>query len=212
MILMISVGCVDNSNELITDEFNREFDVPTDLPTFHTVSMIGDSRFISHGGSILRKAIKKNSSNNLIFVGSLQDTYGYNHDAVGGSNSANLIARYDDIPLADIYIIMFGTNDNDLQTSINTISFIITEKLAQGSKVYYCAETPRNDHGDGNHIRRANSIAQMFQGVEGFEMIDLRTPLLNDDGTFNDELYRDHVHPNSDGGKIMGREIANKLN
>ena len=185
----------------------EEIIIPTPPPV-QTLSTIGDSRFISHGSSKLRYYINHKAKNRFVFVGSLTDQYNFGHDAVGGSNSQNLMDRYDDIPLADIYVIMFGTNDRDLQTSVDTISFIITQKLAQGSKVFYCAEIPRTDNGDGNHIARTEIITEMFEGTPGFEIIDLRTPMLNRDGSINLDYYHDHVHNNDQGARVMAAQIA----
>ncbi len=211
ILLIVIIGCVDNNDELLINKMSDEF---IELPTYYTVSTIGDSRFISSGGSLVRKAIKKNSSNNLIFVGSLKDKYGFSHDAVGGDGSPELMDRYDSIPPADIYVILFGTNDGwtgSIDLSLETISFITNDKLSQGSKVYYCKQTPRNDNGQNYHDELDEAVINTFMGVENFKVIDLRNPLLNEDGTFNQSLYSDHVHPNNDGGKIMGKEIANKI-
>ena len=212
--LIVLVGCTnDNEMEALGQESRLdEFPIVVEVTK---VSTIGDSRFISYGGSVVRKSIDKNSSNNLLFVGSLQDSYGYNHDAVGGDGSSQLMERYDDIPNADIYVILFGTNDlwmNDIQVPFETLSFIVNDKLSQGAKVYYCKQTPRDDYRDAYHVELDEAMYNEFDGVDGFYTIDLRTPLLNIDGTFNYKLYDDHVHPNNEGGKIMGREIANKIN
>lgn len=212
IVLIALVGCVNESEiDMVAQESKGDFPI---IGEFTKVSTIGDSRFISYGGSILRKAIKKNSSNNLLFVGSLQDSYGYNHDAVGGDGSIELMARYDDIPDADVYVILFGTNDlwmDSIELPFETLSFIVNDKLSQGAKVYYCKQTPRDDYRDAYHIELDEAMVNEFSGVNGFDVIDLRTPLLNKNGTFNPSLYDDHVHPNNDGGKIMGREIANKI-
>ena len=202
--LLIFLLCASCTQE----EFFDTLEIIPTPPQVQTVSTIGDSRFVSHGSSKLRYYIDQKSKNRFTFVGSLTDQYDYGHDAVGGHNSQDLINRYDDIPLADIYVIMFGTNDRDLQTSINSISFIITEKLAQGSKVFYCAEIPRTDGGDGNHIARTEIITQMFQDTPGFEIIDLRSPMLNADGSINLNLYHEHVHNNDQGARVMAAYIA----
>ena len=210
LALVLFTSCQDNELEELYPEQNQfeEVEVIPTPPPVQTVSTIGDSRFISHGSSKLRYYINHKAKNRFTFVGSLTDKYNFGHDAVGGSNSQNLMNRYDDIPLADIYVIMFGTNDNDLQTSVDTISFIITHKLAQGSKVFYCAEIPRDDHGDGNHIARTEIITQMFEGTPGFEIIDLRTPMLNADLSINLNYYSDHVHNNDQGARVMAAQIA----
>lgn len=210
LVLVLFTSCIQDDELFLhstTFDFEEVEIIPTP-PQVQTVSTIGDSRFISHGSSKLRYYINHKAKNRFTFVGSLTDQYNFGHDAVGGSNSQHLMNRYDDIPLADIYVIMFGTNDNDLQTSVDTISFIITQKLAQGSKVFYCAEIPRDDHGDGNHIARTEIITQMFQGTPGFEIIDLRSPMLNADQSINLNLYHDHVHNNDQGARVMAAHIA----
>lgn len=179
------------------------------------VSTIGDSRFTSFGGDIIRETMLTNSFDNLQFVGNQQDSYGHKHDAVGGDGSEELLHRYNSIPSADIYIILFGTNDlwrNNIDVPLETLSFIISDKLSQGSIVYYCKQTPRDDYRDVYHIELDKAIEDLFKDVNGFFVIDTRTPLLNSDSTFNYNLYHDHVHPNYNGGKIIGIEIANKLN
>lgn len=215
VLAILMIGCVNDSDmEAISQEIRKEDEFPS-LENVIKVSTIGDSRFISFGGDLLRTSIEKNSSSDLLFVGSLQDSYGYNHDAVGGDGSPELMERYDNIPNADVYVILFGTNDlwmDSIDTPFETLSFIVNDKLSQGSRVYYCKQTPRDDYRDSYHIELDEAILNEFSGVEGFDVIDLRTPLLSKDNTFNYELYDDHVHPNNQGGKIMGREIANKIN
>lgn len=150
----------------------------------------------------------------MLFVGSLKDSYGYNHDAIGGDGSPELMARYDDIPDADVYVILFGTNDlwmNNIDLAFETLSFIVVDKLSKGAKVFYCKQTPRDDDADILHIELDEAMYNKFNGEDGFDIIDLRNPLLNKDGSFNPSLYKDHVHPNNEGGRIMGRVIANKI-
>lgn len=212
IVLISIVGCT-NESEIETLGQESRVDEFQGLGATK-VSTIGDSRFISYGGSEVRRSIDKNAYNDLYFVGSLQDSYGYSHDAVGGDGSPQLLERYDDIPNADIYVILFGTNDlwmESIDVPFETLSFIISNKISKGSKVYYCKQTPRDDYRDAYHIELDEAIINEFDGVKGFEYIDLRTPLLNLDGTFNHNLYDDHVHPNNEGGKIMGQVIANKI-
>lgn len=213
MVLLALVGCVkDEDVEIVVGQNvleSQEF--PIEIGEVFKVSTIGDSRFISHGGAILRKAIEKNSEKDLLFVGSMEDKYGYSHDAKGGDNSQDLMDRYYDIPDADLYVIMFGTNDGSNWSNENTLTLLISDKLSQGKKVYYCIQTPRYDGGDNQHVLQDAFMIDYFQGVEGFEVVDLRTPMFNEDGDINDDLYHDHVHPNNDGTKVMGREIANKI-
>lgn len=179
-----------------------------------TVSTIGDSRFISFGGSVIRKAINDKVITNVSFVGSLQDDYGFNHDAVGGDNSSQLMERYNNIPQADIYVILFGTNDlwrEDIAVPLQTLTFIIQDKLSEGSKVFYCKQTPRNDYKDAYHIELDQAVIKRFGNIENFTAVDTRTPLLYRNGVFNTSLYDDHVHPNNKGGEIIGQTIANQI-
>ena len=213
IVLLALVGCVkdEDIDVVVVQDVADSQEFPIEIGEVFKVSTIGDSRFISGGGAILRKAIEKNSEKDLLFVGSMEDRYGYSHDAKGGDNSQDLMDRYYDIPDADLYVIMFGTNDGSNWSNENTLTFLISDKLSQGKKVYYCIQTPRYDGGDNQHVLQDAFMIDYFQGVEGFEIIDLRTPMFNEYGDINDDLYQDHVHPNNDGAKVMGREIANKI-
>lgn len=176
------------------------------------VSTIGDSRFSWSYGDDLR--LHMDSLGDFEFIGSKVDSNGYSHDSVGGDNSQDLLDRFHLIPTnADIYVIMFGTNDSwrpSTQIPFVTLKYVITELLKNGN-VLYVEQSPRTDLGDNFCVELDNRIIEEFRGVSGFDYVDVRSKFIND-GNLNTDLLIDHVHPSEEGIRIIAETIANKIN
>tara|TARA_R110002072_G_scaffold3404_1_gene24952 strand:+ start:256 stop:909 length:654 start_codon:yes stop_codon:yes gene_type:complete len=191
---------------------NEEIEVVQDKKEIKTISTIGDSRFVCCGSGNVRNELSK--LGDYEFVGNLVDTYGLNHDAIGGNNTFDLLERYENIPTADLYVIHYGTNDPEkwMHDSIENMKIVVQHLLDKGSLVLYAYQTERNDDATkftftDKHYELDSAIHDYFRGNDNFYTVDLRDPLLNSDGSFNWHLYSDFVHPNEVGGELMAKAI-----
>jgi lysophospholipase L1-like esterase len=176
------------------------------------ISTIGDSRFSWSYGDDLR--LYMDLEGDFEFVGSRVDSNGYNHDSVGGDNSQDLLDRFHLIPTnADVYVIMFGTNDSwrpSTQIPFVTLKYVISELLKNGN-VLYVEQSPRTDLGDNFCVELDNRVISEFNGVDGFDYVDVRSEFIQQ-GEVNTNLLMDHVHPNEQGIKVIAKTVANKIN
>jgi lysophospholipase L1-like esterase len=176
------------------------------------VSTIGDSRFSWSFGDDLR--LYMDLEGEYDFIGSKVDSNGFKHDSNGGDNSQDLLDRFHLIPNnADVYVIMFGTNDSwrpSTQIPFVTLKYVITELLKNGD-VLYVEQSPRTDSGDEFCVELDNRIINEFKDVKGFDFVDVRSKFIND-GNVNTDLLIDHVHPSEEGIRIIAQTIANKIN
>ena len=180
------------------------------------VSTIGDSRFVCCGADVLRKELDSLGTYNI--VGSLTDSQGYEHDAIGGDTTENVLNRLINVPEADVYVIHLGTNDlkSIMNESKANMVTIIETLLSRGGKVLFAKQVERNDHNlefpfTNKHYELDSYVIDYFNNNPDFDYVDLRLALLNEDESFNWSLYADHVHPNEEGAKLMALAIHNKL-
>lgn len=189
-----------------------EFTLGSEEKTTLKVSTIGDSRFSWSYGDDLR--LYMDYLGDFEFIGSKVDSNGYSHDSVGGDNSQDLLDRFHLIPTnANIYVIMFGTNDSwrpSTQIPFVTLKYVITELLKNGD-VLYIEQSPRTDSGDSFCVELDNRIIDEFRGVSGFDYVDIRSRFIKD-GAIETSLLIDHVHPSEEGVKIIAEEIVKKIN
>lgn len=50
-------------------------------------------------------------NSDYFFVGSNRDVFGYPHEGEGGNHTKDVVNRLSEIPLADVYTVLLGTND-----------------------------------------------------------------------------------------------------
>lgn len=199
-----------------TQDVAKEIEVVQDKKEIKTISTIGDSRFVCCGSGNVRNELSK--LGDYEFVGNLTDVYGLNHDAIGGNNTFQLLERYESAPNADLYIIHFGTNDPKewMNDSIENMKTVVQHLLDRGSIVLYAYQTERNRDNvefpfTQKHYDLDSAIHEYFDSNENFFTVDLRTPLLNADGSFDWGLYFDFVHPNELGGELMAAAIYESI-
>ena len=175
------------------------------------VSTIGDSRFSWSYGDDLR--MHMNSKGDFEFIGSLIDNNGFHHDSKGGDNSQGLLDRLHLIPTtADVYVIMFGTNDSwrpSTQIPFVTLKHVINTLLKYGD-ILYLKQSPRADAREAFCIELDSMIVNEFKVIKGFDYMDVRSKFMVDD-SLNTDLLIDHVHPSENGIKTIAEIVAKKL-
>jgi len=110
-----------------------------------TLCTIGDSQTWWDKAQCVRRYINE-SFDELIFIGSNTDVFGYGHEGEGGNSTMQLLERIDKIPKADYYTLLIGTNDwkGDVETTFDNI-LEVTNYLAAlnpGAKILYITPIP----------------------------------------------------------------------
>lgn len=172
------------------------------------ISMIGDSRFTNNE---IKQAIATQVSGT--HVGSTTDNLGQLDDAIGGDTSADLSARWSNVPTnADYYLWHFGTNDsgaNNLTNTMNTLSPLMEQLLGYGGKVIYVIQIPRSDANEQFCINLDNQMISDF-GDRFHATIDARS-IFNALANPFTTHYSDHVHLNSTGNELFGHNLGRAL-
>lgn len=95
------------------DKGKYQIDV-VEIPFIQTgnisICTVGDSQTWWSQGKYLRKFMNDLNSD-YFFVGSNRDVFGYPHEGEGGNHTKDVVNRLSEIPLADVYTVLLGTND-----------------------------------------------------------------------------------------------------
>ncbi|WP_299098144.1 SGNH/GDSL hydrolase family protein [uncultured Winogradskyella sp.] len=191
--------------------------VDIDFIQFGTTSLctIGDSQTWWSNAQNLRKYIN-DTNENLIFVGSNTDIFGYGHEGEGGNNSSELLNRIDNIPSADFYTLLLGTNDwkNNIETTFINITKI-TEHLTllnPKAKILYLTPIPTtNKKRDLFNIDLSKKLIEKFKENKQIIVLDLRKKILDNENWEKDYLSHDGLHQNKDGVEFTAKSIGNKI-
>jgi len=176
-----------------------------------TFCMIGDSiTWWERGGDfrhLLRMAGLKYD-----FAGMNTDPYGYRHCGNGGFNTDQTLAIMNDIPVADTYFILIGTNDRGTpQRTYDNILKIVDGLKAKDCccRVYVSTLLPRNDGFNTNNevvnalLRGNTSLPSKTKLIDAYKVFASRpnwTTLLNDG-----------LHPNANGYRTLVNGIIAEL-
>ena len=147
------------------------------------------------------------------FIGSRTDSYGYGHDAEGGDDTTDVIARMDSIPAADAYLMNIGTNDRtEPSETVDNIKLITTALLGKQSNVtvYLCTIIPRADSIDAKNQDINQELRAWAQTQTNVRLVDIDSEfraLPN----WESYLLPDQVHPTDEGYVELARIIAERL-
>ena len=174
------------------------------------VCTIGDSQTWRLNALSFRKKINQINSE-FVFVGSNTDMFGYGHEAEGGNNTAQVVARMHKIPAADYYTILLGTNDFKLgqEQAFNNITLLVNYILKTYPKanvLYYTPLPTINPIRDAFNAELSKELVQEFNTNPRVATLDLRAQVLVE-GTSIDNKYLgdDGLHPSKEGVALMAQ-------
>lgn len=177
-----------------------------------TVVTIGDSNTWYLHAQTLRARIQQHRPG-FAFIGSRTDSYGYGHDAEGGDDTTDVLARMDTIPAADAYLMNIGTNDRtapgDTVDNIKTITAALLAKQ-DNVTVYLCTIIPRADSFDAKNQDINQELREWAQTQPSIRLVDIDSEFraLPD---WESYLLPDLVHPTDEGYVELARIIADRL-
>ncbi|SEA60962.1 SGNH/GDSL hydrolase family protein [Bizionia paragorgiae] len=180
-----------------------------------TLCTIGDSQTWWNKAQSLRKYINE-SFNELIFIGSNTDIYGYGHEGEGGNSVSQLSKRIDNIPYSDYYTLLIGTNNegSDIETTANDIVKITNHlvKLNPDAKILYLTPIPTtNESRDLFNRNLCENILLKFKNNENIIILDLGTKMRENKNWKSDYLENDGLHQSDKGVRFMSKLIGEKI-
>ncbi|WP_299363771.1 SGNH/GDSL hydrolase family protein [Winogradskyella sp.] len=172
---------------------------------------VGDSQTWWGNGRFLRKLINKQKEN-FIFVGSNQDVFGYYHEGEGGNHTKDVVNRIDDIPVADIYTLLLGTNDfkENVEKSLENLGIIVQKLKEKNDKaiVYYITPLPTTDKKRDNFNNRLKTMF-LEKHQNEIELIDIGTYFRKMDNW--KQFFPDGLHLSKKGYDLMANYLATEI-
>jgi lysophospholipase L1-like esterase len=210
---------INNNKPKEIDNFSDfEFTVvDIDYIQFGNISLctIGDSQTWWSNAQNLRKFINQ-SIDDLIFIGSNTDIFGYGHEGEGGNNSSELIKRINNIPKADYYTLLIGTNDwkNDIETTFLNIVEITDYlmKLNSNAKILYLTPIPTvNKERDFFNTSLKEKLLLKFKENRNIVVLDLGKEMRLNKNWESYYLSPDGLHQSIEGVRFMSKLIGEKI-
>ncbi len=146
---------------------------------------------------------------------------------IGGQRSCEMATRFATDVLArnaSEVVILGGINDISLEADPNPACIYDMVQRAQGAGMHVMVGTLLPDehwagskaiHSDAEGIaavKRWNDEIRAAAGGFGFTLVDYEPALRNPDGSQNQSLFVDGVHPNADGYQLMWGVLQPLLN
>ncbi|MEP5934110.1 MAG: GDSL-type esterase/lipase family protein, partial [Winogradskyella arenosi] len=180
-----------------------------------SICTIGDSQTWWSNAQNLRKFINE-SSEDFIFIGSNTDIFGYGHEGEGGNNTNALIKRINNLPKADYYTLLIGTNDwkSNIQTTfLNIVE--ITDYLINinsNAKILYLTPIPTvNKERDFFNTSLKEMLMLKFKENRNISVLDLGKEMRKNKDWESDYLTSDGLHQSIKGVQFMSNLIGKKI-
>lgn len=195
--------------------------VSIDFLQFGSISVctIGDSQTWFQNAAQLRKKMNQYDEY-LIFKGSKCDIFGYPHEGEGGNNSSQLLSRIQNIPKADYYTLLIGTNDEqnpieDTRTNIIAIISYISSKYPK-SKILYLSPVPTTQtERDVFNVALYAMIHKILledpQRYQNLLFIDLYGKMRENPQWMDEYLTEDGLHQSKHGIEFMAETLVDAI-
>lgn len=180
-----------------------------------SICTIGDSQTWWSNAQNLRKFINE-SNEDFIFIGSNTDIFGYGHEGEGGNNTNALIKRINNIPKADYYTLLIGTNDwkSDIQTTFLNIVEITDYlmNLNSNAKILYLTPIPTvNKERDFFNTSLKEKLLLKFKENRNISVLDLGKEMRKNEDWESNYLSSDGLHQSTEGVRFMSNLIGEKI-
>lgn len=179
-----------------------------------TLCTIGDSQTWYSKAQHLRTDINA-INEDLIFIGTNTDIFGYGHEGEGGNSTDKLLSRMHNIPKADYYTLLIGTNDykGNIDTSYSNILEITNhiKSLNPEALLFYLTPIPTKDKDrDDFNKNLSRRLLAKFNGSRQIIVLDLGKKMRENKDWEVDYLGHDGLHQNTSGVQFMARLIGEK--
>ncbi|MGB5982584.1 MAG: SGNH/GDSL hydrolase family protein [Nonlabens sp.] len=172
---------------------------------------IGDSQTWWGNAKYLRQFMNMKNEN-FWFVGSNQDVFGFCHEGEGGNHTKDVVKRIDDMPYADIYTILLGTNDykGNVEESAQNLIYIV-EQLKQKNKeakIYYVTPLPttNKERDTFNKELKDKFLATVDKSIDVIYLGEHIRSLKN-----WERLFPDGLHANKEGYRLIANYLTSKI-
>lgn len=151
----------------------------------------------------------------LFFVGSNTDIYGYGHEAEGGNGTEAVLKRFDFIPKADYYTVLLGVNDyrdDVIRVSRNLIELFtfLSEKFPD-SKIIYISPFPTPIERISVFNRKLEmEVLNFIDGKPNYFYFDFKEKIKMNNNWL-ESLYEDPLHLNKTGVDFFAKELTDEL-
>jgi len=180
-----------------------------------TLCTIGDSQTWWGDAQNMRRYIN-DSLDDLIFIGSHTDIYGYGHEGEGGNSTNQLLKRMHNLPKVDYYTLLIGTNDwkKNIDTAYSNIIKLVKyiSDFNPDSRIIYLTPIPTtNKERDSFNLRLSEKLQDRLENMNQVEILDLANEMRKNGNWRSDYLSNDGLHQNIEGVKFMADRISERI-
>lgn len=181
-----------------------------------TLCTIGDSQTWFSNAQNLRRLINEGNED-LIFIGSNTDIYGYGHEGEGGNTTTQLLDRINNIPLADYYTLLIGTNDfkDDIDLAYLNVLELLNYLTSFNPKaeIFYLTPLPTTNPARDDFNRQLfNRISSELKKKNNVTVLEVGGEMRKDENWDSVYFTSDGVHPNEAGVQLMAEIISKGIN
>ena len=148
-----------------------------------------------------------------VFVGTKTDGT-YNHEGVGGDKTTDILVRLEDIPPADTYTLLAGSNDIRALTwrdvIVKNLQTIADALAAKGGTVFVCTPPPTALEGDVNIVLNRLRFA-IKANIQGHAVIDTHQAFLDSGYALSELFVSDKAHPSSLGYDVLSSKVLESI-
>ncbi len=187
----------------------EEVFLPLKEGTGPTVVVLGDRLLIENEGKYYKRDLRNISP--VIFKGKYYDVFDFPHEALKNNTSASILAQTENIPTADYYILMFGTNENldSLATFQNNTVKILTALQAKNpQKIVLITMPPSRDAEVDQKHKTINDIFTTLSSTIDLELIDTFRLFSQN---LDKYIRKDSVNISRDGYYELAKETAKRI-
>lgn len=201
-----------------SDRYNLyHCDIPFKQYGNTSITTIGDSQTIYLQAQHIRRKLN-DIMPELIFNGRFSDKFGYNHEAIGGRNSAEVLKDIDGVGKADYYTILLGTNDwkskIPIDASLENLKTIMETLLNkyENSNILYLTPLPTtNRKRDDFNKSLSEMVVQYSDRNERIHVINFGE-IIRKEENWEEYLHRDGLHQSHKSVDVMVKIIAEYFN
>lgn len=167
---------------------------------------IGDSISWAGFGGCFRNLLRDKGLQ-YDFIGEFIDTFGFEHSAISGQSTVDLLNRLNYIPTADSYHILLGTVDDGTAIEVHNNLMAIASYLKNrnsDAKINICSLLPRTDNSTKN---TRNLAVNGLLSSSTYNFIDAASSLPIDWGSH----LVDGLHPKLSGYEILTDIITSEI-
>lgn len=196
----------DIPNQVNVNYAIEEVYLPLKTVNGPTIITIGDQLLMENEAKYYRKDIMKMYPAN--FKGSNFDVFDFQHEALNGNTSSNILNQIKTIEQTDFYILMYGSNeslDSLPAFKTNTKEIFSTLKNKSPKKVIVISLPPSKDELINEENVKKNDVFFEFSKTNDIKLIDT---FLLFDGNLEKYLREDGISISRDGYYKLAKETV----